>query len=327
MRRRAKRRTYPQFAAPGPGRLALIALAWLPFFLAPLLGVGWLVAGPLAFWAAALATTELCAGSRRHGLRVTDDGFVELVRGQRQSLVRWSEVTEVIWLDGEAVIHHALGETRLAPPLFGWATIAARAESALTGAQARPAEAETLPVSEQDHANRPWLRLAIPALGCTGALLLSLALLGWLAQDWKFMGPAGILVKLWVGACLAGALALGSGLGLLDTQRGLVRAARVTGSGFELRDRTGWHRCGWGDLMGVTRQGLCQVVATTHGDFWLPPWLSDRQGLLRALEAALAARRTGIVLPRLTGDVPASALSPAALRVDAERGLSAPGEG
>ncbi|MBI5831661.1 MAG: hypothetical protein HZB16_05025 [Armatimonadetes bacterium] len=104
-----------------------------------------------------------------------------------------------------------------------------------------------------------------------------------------------------------------------------VREVRATADGLEAHSGAGWQRYAWGGLKSLRRIGVFWVVTSTDGDLWLPPGLAHRERLLHAIRQAIEARQAGFSLPRMSGEVPAAALSRAALSVDAERGLSRDG--
>ena len=130
-----------------------------------------------------------------------------------------------------------------------------------------------------------------------------------------------IVVSLWTGAGFVAAilalfaLLIFGGDYLIHTHGMAVRELRADGQGFEVNVGRRWRRFAWGAVQDAANVGWgVHRLSTTEGDLMLGPWLAKKR-LLATVRQIVAARASGLALPRLTNEpVPAGALSP----VDAE---------
>ncbi|MBI5831656.1 MAG: hypothetical protein HZB16_05000 [Armatimonadetes bacterium] len=330
-RRRRRRQWHNQMANPTRGRLAAgIAVMAVTYGLG--MGLIWLTRGAsLLLWLVGWLTfVRLCRGNWRRGINTDEDGLIERFAFRRRHELRWDEITAVDMTDDEALLHYAGGTVRLAPPLGNWALIATLARRHLGLETDETAEAVIHLPSEQV---AEWLGLA------PGAVLPCRSRLAWftggLAAVFGLVAAAGLLSGQF--ALRAMALGLLGGMatwpltlwivkryGAARPEYARVMEARAGGQALEVRTDSGWRTVPWGSILRTNRSiAGWTYVSTTGGDLMVPFWLTGRRRLLNAVREAIAARQAGYTLPRLTGEVPESALSPAELEVEAERGLSA----
>ncbi len=336
MLRRWRRNFHPQNEAPGCGRQILgttvLLVCYVPVLIALLAleAPAWLLfPGVLmAMLAGTAAMLRVMHGSLRTGVSTDSEGFREHFWLGRRRRVRWADITAVEQSDDGAVVRHLGGELKLEPPLADWAQLAAMAQRHLNGERVddeQDDEVRALPPEEV----AAWLgierdgeltdRSRFRAWAKRGLAAWLVALVACFQAH--LIGPAVLLE-------ITGLVAItASGMqGVLGRRRGASRGIsqiRATADCLEVRGTEGWRSYAWGGIKSLRRVGVFWVATTTEGDLWLPPDLRCRERLLAAMRGAIDARRQGFTLPRLTGDVPAAALSPAVLRVDAERGLSA----
>lgn len=102
-----------------------------------------------------------------------------------------------------------------------------------------------------------------------------------------------------------------------------AREVRASPDWLDVRLPGGWRRLAWGSLRALSGdEGSLWLLRTTQGDVRIPWRLRQTEPLLHAVRQALEARAQGLELPRLSGDVPETALSRATLDADVTRGLS-----
>lgn len=268
----------------------------------------------------------------RMAVRVDDDALTEVYLHGRRPRYPWADLLSVAMDDDGATLQFAQGQVRLAPPLGNWAMIASRARQHLGEEVELAPDGSELVVPPQEvarwlggdeHAKLICREPPQSNLAAIVAIWLAVAMVG-------FLGDIGGLVVLGL-FCAAVAVQWRMGGWLARRllakrpESGQVCEVRATPCAIEMRTYAGWRTVPWGAIVGRRGGRLATALTTLRGDFILPFNLSQRSRLLAALDQAIAARRAGLTLPRLTGDIPEAALSPAELRVDAERGLSATG--
>jgi hypothetical protein len=102
-----------------------------------------------------------------------------------------------------------------------------------------------------------------------------------------------------------------------------IQDLRATPTELDVRTEAGWRKYAWSSFQSVQRSGNVWVASTADGDLWLPTDLPHLPTLLSAIRHAIDARQRGLALPRMSADIPDSALSRAGSDdVSIERGLS-----
>ncbi len=280
-----------------------------------------------ALWALpfALLGPRLMRGSRRSGVSIDDDGLTEhfaLSVGRR---VAWAEMLDLHLGFDSAWVDTTQGRIDLGPPLTDWSDLAHRVAERLGRAPIRDGD-ESADVDVPTGLVAQWLGVGEQRARVCRSPFWPLA---WLAQAailvWGAWNLRGGLDWSWMfRPCLALAVIAMAWTQLHAGWRADRRVRRVvaTPEALEVELPGARRRYPWGSVRQVARRGLYWVITTSHGDIWLPPLLAGRRPLLRAVANAIDARRQGMALPRMGGDVPAGAISRVALELDADRGLS-----
>ncbi len=289
--------------------LLMVVIGTLPFDLEPVfLPIG---------------TFLLLAAAQRHfvgiGLAIDQRGITEWHELGWRRLCTWSEVTHTEADARHLTLHTARRTIRLDAGLCDWRGAADLCRRYLHLEQAEPPP-PAASVDEQQVAGwlglptdgvlrlrvRPvtWSSMLGPALG----LLVFAALL---SRHPNARASWYVLPVVWLASCWRPGF-----------RRHWVRQVVADARRLRFRTLRGWREVGWGDLLALATDGTDRIVATRHGEFWLPESLAERERLIKAIEAAIDAQNHGQSLPRLA-EVPDAALS----RVtdtppDAERGLS-----
>jgi len=329
-RKRRRRQWHNQAGSPSHGRTAAAVLALIA---CPSIVSALAYDSPLWFVGVAtglLLCARIAGASWRFGIHTDGEGLVERYLNGRARAVRWDEITAVELTDSQATLRYPGGEVRLAPPLGNWALIATTAQRHLGGAGEVSRGEEEIALAEAQVAG--WL-----GIGPDGALTMAepRPLNAWVVVG-VFLAIGAVA---WArGSVPLAALALGAALAvpLCRVEIWLisrwaarrpeycqVKQIRATPRALEVRSDAGWRSVSWGALLRRSGGPVWVTVTSLQGDLLVPIWLRGRRQLLHAIDEAIAARRAGLSLPRLTGDVPESALSRAELSVEAERGLSA----
>ncbi len=288
----------------------------------------------------ALSVVYLClpvlAGSRRVAITADAQGCTEWIWPWRRRWIRWAEVTGIEVSDESARIVSVRGTLELDPRVGNWLELAERARVAAgLSVETEAADAAWCVPREEVAA---WLGIEVDeALDCRSDHLRRQRRLA----RWLMVGNASLLASMGLYAMslvkefkpllLLPSLVMLALVWLIPLLRHLgasdqrIEAVRATADALEVQDaRGGWRRFAWGSLRRLTPFGRHQVVSTPEGDIMLPPRLTNADRLLGAIEQAIAARRRGLSLPRMTGEgVPEGAISRASeVEVAVERGLS-----
>lgn len=296
-------------------------------------------------FAAGVLWVRWVTGTRLIGVWSGPEGWTEwwLLARRRH---RWDELVAVEATDTDARLLTAAGELRLDARVRDWWALVARAQAALGQGEAEPDVA----VAPSDVAS--WLGLAVDgvlsgetprprrwvtamrALLAVEAVLFAALCLGlwWFALVWGAWGLGALaLVATAVELWLCRQVRRARPIVLVGELAALVDRFRATPESLEFHHlEHGWQSCAWGSLRELTADGRAWLLTTSRGDYRLDRSLTHLEPLLDAVRQALAARRGGLALPRLSGDVPETALSRARVEVDAQRGLSRgeePGDG
>ena len=329
-----KRRAWHNQMSNPPRRRLVAAMVVLAAFYGLGTGLaffthGWSVLLLLVGW---VAFVRICRGCWRRGINTDDEGLIERFPFWRRRELRWDEITAVDLTDDEATLHHAGGSVHLAPPLGNWALIATMARRHL-GVEADHDVELVVDLPPAQVAS--WLGIE------PGETLTCHSRLAWytaaVASGGGLLALAGLLSGVFMLRALGIGLLAGMSTwpitfwairryGAKRPEYARVLEARASSEALSVRTDSGWRNVPWGALLRTNRSVAgWTFVSTTQGDLMVPRWLSGHRQLMRAIDEAIAARRAGLRLPRMTSDVPAAALSPAELSVDAERGLSTPG--
>ncbi len=276
--------------------------------------------------------------SRRVAITADAKGCTEwLWLGWRRT--RWDEVSGVEVSDDSARIVTARGTVEFGPGLNNWLELAesARAAAGLPAAGELPDDTMRIPPEEvagwlgiepdealecrSDHLERQ-MGLLRGFLLAEAGVMAALTLYHWSVFPSLARSTLVTLAMVCGLACL-----MPRPLRRSKASEQQVEAVRATADALEVQDARGrWRRFAWGSLRRLTPFGRFQVLSTPEGDVALPPRLTNADRLLGAIEQAIAARRRGLALPRMTGEgVPEGAISRASeVEVAVERGLSRP---
>ncbi len=274
--------------------------------------------------------------SRRVAITADAKGCTEWLWPWRRRRIRWDEVTGVEVSEDSARIVTARGTIEFGPRVNNWLELAERARAA-TGQPLPsdvPDDTMCIPPEEvadwlgitpddvlecrSDHFRRQMGLLRAVFLVEAGAMA-ALGLYAWAKH------PAIAFAVLLPALLMAGMGWFMPRLVRRSQAEQQIEAVRATADALEVQDARGrWRRFAWGSLRYLIPFGRFQVLSTPEGDVALPPRLTNADRLLGAIEQAIAARRRGLALPRMTGEgVPEGAISRAgAVEAAVERGLS-----
>jgi hypothetical protein len=279
--------------------------------------------------ASGVMAPALHRGPQRTGIAVDQHGLRECYRWRWGRRVRWDQIRSVALRPDGATVQTARGPIELDDRLDDWQAIAGRCFQAL-GSEMPPSldREDTVEVPAGEVVQ--WLGVADDEiLSCVsnyhqrfhgyvrlafiGLFLLVLAMAPVLSRPL-------LLTMLVLTMLLLPSMLLLTSAGPGRAQR--LHEVRAGGAELDVRTAAGWRRQAWSGLRSLARRGQFWVVETADGELWLPPELTNLELLLHAIRQAIDARSQGLVLPRMTADVPAAALSLSAAAAADGRGLS-----